>query len=59
MTPGICAQVKKMEEWMDETYRCDNCGEDGAGKYYDIQMRGWKPLCLCENCIKDMEVENE
>lgn len=46
-------------EWADKIYVCDNCGEDGAGKYYDIQMRGWKPLCLCEDCIKDMEVENE
>ena len=40
-------------------YRCDNCGENGYGEYYNIEMRGWRPLCLCEECIKDMKVWNE
>lgn len=46
-------------EWEDKVYVCDNCGEDGRGKFYNIMMRGWKPLTICEECIKDMEVENE
>lgn len=48
-----------MDEWRDEKYRCDNCGEEGRGEYYDIRMRGWKPMCLCEDCIKGMKVYNE
>lgn len=48
-----------MEEWMDAKYTCDSCGEDGTGKYYNIVIRGWRPLCLREDCIKDCEVENE
>ena len=48
-----------MEEWEDEHYVCDNCGYDGIGKFYSIKMRGWKPICICEECMKDLEVENE
>lgn len=46
-------------EWIDEHYTCDNCGEDGRGKYYMIRMRGWKPMCICEECMEEMGVENE
>lgn len=46
-------------EWADEQYRCDNCGYDGPGWFYNIKMRGWKPLCLCEECAEDMKRENE
>lgn len=49
-----------MEEWENAKYTCDSCGEDGVGvKFYNIVIRGWKPLCLCKECIEDMEVENE
>ena len=48
-----------MEEWEDTIYVCDSCGEDRCGKYYNIVIRGWKPLILCEECLKEMEVENE
>lgn len=47
------------EEWEDTIYTCDSCGYDGPGKYYNIQIRGWKPLILCEGCMNDCEVENE
>ena len=40
-------------------YRCDNCGENRYGTYYYIEMRGWRPLCLCEDCMKDCRVWNE
>ena len=48
-----------MLEWEDERYVCDNCGESGPGWYYNIQMRGWKPLCLCEECADSMKTEQE
>ena len=48
-----------MEEWEDTIYTCDSCGYDGSGKYYSIQIRGWKPLILCEECVRMCEVENE
>ena len=48
-----------MEEWEDTIYACDSCGENRRGKYYDIKIKGWKPLILCKECLEDMEVENE
>ena len=48
-----------MEEWEDQIYVCDSCGYDGTGKYYDIRMQGWKPMIICEECLKMWEVENE
>lgn len=46
-------------EWVDPKYACDNCGEDSPGKYYDIHMRGWRPLCICERCLEETAVWNE
>lgn len=48
-----------MPEWVDEKYVCDNCGASGPGWYYNIRMRGWKPLCLCEECADSMKTEQE
>lgn len=48
-----------MEEWEDTLYTCDSCGENRSGKYYNIVIRGWKPLILCEECMRMCEVENE
>ena len=48
-----------MEEYDCTIYTCDSCGEDGPGRYYNIQIRGWKPLILCEECLRMCEVENE
>lgn len=48
-----------MLEWENERYVCDNCGASGPGWYYNIQMRGWKPLCLCEECADSMKTEQE
>ena len=50
-----------MEEWQDERYSCDNCGYNGPGEYINfVPIRGHlSPVCLCEECYKDMRVWNE
>lgn len=50
---------RESDDYQDTRYTCDNCGEDRYGEYYYIAMRGWKPMCLCEDCIKEMRVWNE
>ena len=48
-----------MEEWQDEVYVCENCGYDGSGKFYNIMMRGWPPIRICEKCMEEAAVYNE
>lgn len=47
------------EEWVDQKYQCDNCEYDGPGKFYYINMCGWKPMCICDDCIDRLAVWNE
>lgn len=47
------------EEWEDDRYTCDSCGYDGKGKFYPINIRGWKPITICKECLEMLEVENE
>ena len=47
------------EEWADTKYVCDGCWYDGPGKFVYIRLKKWPYICLCEDCIKEMQVENE
>lgn len=47
------------DEWHDEKFVCDNCGNDEPGAYYVIKMYGWAPMCICEDCANDMVRYNE